>query len=69
MLHHCQKCLALFRQRFLLIHRSYPVVWVGSTLSFIGDILFMTVFTLWIGTLLHTQSYAPLATSGNGGQR
>jgi hypothetical protein len=69
MLHHCQKCLALFRQRFLLIHRSYPVVWVGSTLSFIGDSLFMTVLTFWIGTLLHTQSYAPLATSGNGGQR
>ncbi len=69
MLHHCQTCLALFRQRFLLIHRSYTVVWVGSTLSFIGDILFMTVLTLWIGTLLHTQSCAPLATSGNGGQR
>lgn len=69
MLHHCHKCLALFRQRFLLIHRSYPVVWVGSTISFIGDILFMTVLTLWIGMLLHNQSYAPLATSGNGGQR
>jgi hypothetical protein len=69
MLHHCQTCLALFRQRFLLIHRSYTVVWVGSTLSFIGDILFLTVLTLWMGMLLHHQSYAPLATSGNGGQR
>jgi hypothetical protein len=69
MLHHCQTCLALFRQRFLLIHRSYTVLWLGSTISFIGDILFMTVLTLWIGTLLHNQSYAPLATSGNGGQR
>jgi hypothetical protein len=69
MLHHCQKCLALFRQRFLLIHRSYTVLWRGRTLSFIGDILFMTVFTLWIGTLLHNQSYAPLATRENGGQR
>ena len=66
---HSQKLLALYRHRFLLIHRSYPVVWIGSTISFIGDVLFMTVLTLWIGTLLHTQSYAPLATSGNGGQR
>ena len=69
MLHHCQKCLALFRQRFLLINRSYTVLWLGSTISFIGDILFMTVLTLWIGTLLHNQNCAPLATSGNGGQR
>jgi|GEM_PF-3047259 hypothetical protein len=69
MLHHRQKCLALFRQRFLLIHRSYTVVWVGNTLSFIGDILFMTVLAFWIGTSLHTQSYAPLPASGNGGQR
>ena len=69
MLHHCQMCLALLRQRFLLIHRSYTGVWLGSTRSFIGDILFMTVLTFWIGTLLHTQSYTPLATSGNGGKR
>jgi hypothetical protein len=66
---HSQKLLALSRQRFLLIQRSYPVVWVGSTLSLIGDVLFLTVLTVWIGMLLHTQSYAPLATSGNGGQR
>lgn len=64
MLHHCQKCLALFRQRFILINRSYTVLWLGSTISFIGDILFMTVLTLWIGTLLHNQSYAPLAIGG-----
>ncbi len=69
MLHHFQKCLALFHQRFLLINRSYTVLCLGSTISFIGDILFMTVLTLWIGTLLHHQSYAPLTTSGNGGQR
>jgi hypothetical protein len=69
MLHHCQKCLALFRQRLFLMHRSYTVLWLGSSISFIGDILFMTVLTLWIGTLLHNQSCAPLATSGKGGQR
>ncbi len=69
MQHHCQKCLALFRQCFLLIHRSYTVLWLAGTISFIGDILFMTILTLWIGTLLHNQSYAPLTTSGNGGQQ
>ena len=69
MLHHCQTCLALFRQRFLLIHRRDPGVSVGSTLSFIGDMLVLTVLTFWMGTPLHTQSYTPLATSGNGGQR
>lgn len=66
---HSQKLLALYRHRFLLIHRSYTVVWVGGALSFIGDILFMTALTLWIETLLHTQICALLATSGNGGQR
>jgi len=69
MFHHCHKCLALFRQRFILIHRSYTVLWLGSTISFIGDILCMAVLTLWIGTLLHNQSCSPLATHGNGGQR
>ena len=66
---HSRKRLALYHHRFLLMHRNYTVVWVGSTLSFIGDILFMIVLTFWIGTLLHHQSYAPLATSRNGGQR
>jgi hypothetical protein len=66
---HSQKHQALYRHRFLLIHRNYTVLWVGSTISFIGDVLFMTVLTLWIGTLLHNQSCAPLPTRGNGGQR
>ena len=69
MRHRSQKHLALSCHRFLLINRNYTLLWLGSTISLIGDILFMTVLTLWIGTLLHNQSYAPLATSGNGGQR
>lgn len=59
-----QKLLALYRHRFILINRNYTLLWLGSNISFVGDVLFMTVLTLWIGTLLHNQSYAPLAISG-----
>ena len=64
MLHHSQKDLARYRHRFTLINRNYTLLWLASTISFIGDVLFLTVLTLWIGTLLHNQSYAPLAISG-----
>src|SRR5215475_5646834 len=64
MLPPAQKDLARFRQRFTLINRDYTLLWLASNTSFIGDVLFMTVLTLWIGTLLHNQSYAPLAISG-----
>ena len=64
MRHRSQKHLALYRHRFILINRNYTLLWLGSNISFTGDILFMTVLTLWIGTLLHNQSYAPLAISG-----
>jgi len=64
MLHHAQKYLARYRHRFTLINRNYTLLWLASNISFIGDVLFMTVLTLWIGTLLHNQSYAPLAISG-----
>ena len=64
MLHPAQKYLARHRQRLTLINRNYTLLWLASNISFIGDVLFMTVLTLWIGTLLHNQSYAPLAISG-----
>lgn len=59
-----QKLLALYRHRFILINRNYTLLWLGSNISLAGEVLFMTVLTLWIGTLLHNQSYAPLAISG-----
>ncbi len=62
--HHSQKILARSRQRFLLINRNYTFLWIGSAISFTGDVLFLTSLTLWIGTLLQNQSYAPLAISG-----
>jgi MFS family permease len=64
MFHRYQKMLALYRHRFTLINRNYTLLWLGSNISLIGDILFDTVLTLWIGTQLHNQSYAPLAISG-----
>lgn len=64
MFHYAQKYLARYRHRFTLINHNYTLLWLASTISFIGDVLFMTVLTLWIGMLLHNQSYAPLAISG-----
>jgi MFS family permease len=64
MLHRYQKLLASCRQRFTLINRNYTLLWLGSNISLIGDILFDTVLTLWIGTQLQNQSYTPLAISG-----
>ena len=64
MLHHFQKNLTRYHRRFTLINRNYTLLWLASNISFIGDVLFLTVLTLWIGTLLHNQNYAPLAISG-----
>lgn len=64
MLHRSQKRLAYWRQHALLINRNYTLLWLGSTISLIGDTLFTTMLILWIGTLLHNQSAAPLAVSG-----
>ncbi len=64
MLPHTHKDLPRSRHRFMLINRNYTLLWLASNISFIGDVLFMTMLTLWIGTLLHNQSYAPLAISG-----
>src|SRR5689334_17309542 len=64
MLYRYQKLLANYRHRFTLINRNYTLLWLGSNISLVGDILFDTVLTLWIGTQLRNQSYAPLAISG-----
>ena len=64
MLHRSQKRLAYWRQHALLINRNYTLLWLGGTVSLIGDTLFTTMLILWIGTLLHNQSAAPLAVSG-----
>lgn len=54
----CQPKLALF------INRNYTLLWLGGTISLIGDTLFTMMLILWVGTLLQNQSAAPLAVSG-----
>ncbi|QBD77179.1 MFS transporter [Ktedonosporobacter rubrisoli] len=66
MRHSSQKYLARSSSRFLLINRNYTFLWIGSAISYTGDVLFLISLTLWIGTLLQNQSYAPLAISGIG---
>ena len=58
------KRLAFLRQRVLLINRNYTLLWLGGTISLIGDVLFTMMLILWVGTLLRNQSAAPLAVSG-----
>ncbi|GLV60292.1 MFS transporter [Dictyobacter sp. S3.2.2.5] len=48
----------------LLINRNYTLLWLGGTISQIGDVLFTMMLILWVGTLLQNQSVAPLAVSG-----
>lgn len=57
------KRLASWPRRMLLINRNYTLLWLGGLISQIGDMLFMFMLILWVGTLLHNQSAAPLAES------
>jgi MFS family permease len=61
---HFSKRLRTFSKRALLINRNYTLLWLGGTISQIGDVLFTMMLILWVGTLLDNQSSAPLAVSG-----
>ena len=58
--------LDLERKRvFLLINRSFAILWIGQAISTLGDYVFNTTLVLWIATSLALrQSWAPLAVSG-----
>ncbi|HEY1352787.1 MAG TPA: MFS transporter [Ktedonobacteraceae bacterium] len=58
------KCLHAFPKLTLLINRNYTLLWLGGTISLIGDVLFTMMLILWVDTLLQNQSAAPLAVSG-----
>jgi MFS family permease len=58
------KRLRAFPKLALLINRNYTLLWLGGTISQIGDVLFTMMLILWVGTLLQNQSAAPLAVSG-----
>lgn len=61
---HFSKRLRAFPRFALLINRNYTLLWLGGTISLIGDVLFTMMLILWVGTLLQNQSAAPLAVSG-----
>lgn len=52
-------------KKALLINRNYARLWVGQSISYLGDMVFDTTLVLWIATIIATnQSWAPLAVSG-----
>ncbi len=47
------------------INRNFVLLWMGQSISVLGDYVFDTTLTLWIATLIaRGQSWAPLAVSG-----
>ncbi len=53
------------KKAFVLINRSFAILWIGQAISTIGDFVFNTTLILWIVTSLAVkQSWGPLAVSG-----
>jgi MFS family permease len=51
----------------LFVNRDYALLWLGRTVSNLGDWVFVTSVTLWIATgLARDQTWAPLAVGGAG---
>ncbi len=49
----------------LMINRDFSFLWIGQTISVIGDVFFDTTLILWITTVLaRGQVWLPLAVSG-----
>ena len=47
------------------INRNFVLLWIGQSISSIGDFFFSTTLTLWVATqLAKGQSWTPLAVSG-----
>jgi MFS family permease len=47
------------------VNRNFGLLWLGQTISVIGDFVFDTTLVVWIATsLAKNQSWAPLAVSG-----
>ncbi len=47
------------------INRNFVLLWVGQSISSVGDFFFSTTLTLWVATqLAKGQSWTPLAVSG-----
>lgn len=53
------------RKPGLLINRDYAFLWLGQSVSIIGDLMFTTTLVIWIGLGLGAhQTWAPVAVSG-----
>ncbi|HEY7124972.1 MAG TPA: MFS transporter [Ktedonobacterales bacterium] len=53
------------KQPGLLRNRNFALLWIGRTISVLGDYAFDTTLILWIGVIIAKgQSWAPLAVSG-----
>jgi MFS family permease len=47
------------------INRNFTWLWIGQSISNLGDMIFDTTLMLWIATIIaRNQSWAPLASSG-----
>ena len=52
------------RKPGLLINRDYAFLWLGQSVSIIGDLMFTTTLVIWIGLGLGAhQTWAPVAVS------
>ncbi len=48
-----------------LINRNYALLWIGQSVSVVGDLMFATTLIIWIATgLAAHQPWAPVAVSG-----
>ena len=53
------------RKPGLLINRDFALLWLGQSISIVGDLMFTTTLVIWIATgLAARQSWAPVAVSG-----
>lgn len=49
----------------ILINRNFALLWVGQTISVLGDTIFAITLVLWVTTrIARAQPWAPLAVSG-----
>jgi len=61
-----QNCAAGEERASILMNRSFAVLWLGGTVSTLGDVIFDTTIVLWIAArLAGGQPWAPLAVTGS----
>src|SRR5215468_3624319 len=62
---HTTTAVSASRRAGPVINRNFGLLWLGQTISVIGDFVFDTTLVVWIATsLAKDQPWAPLAVSG-----